>query len=597
MNIKEYEQLNNINRNEVFKCLKNSYSLVYHYNKYYILINIIISAIQGVIPSVLIVIMQKIINSLQIGEQFDIVLIYIAFYIFISLFESIIANTITYYNIKFNLKFSKYVNIKMLKKSSDLKLSDFEDKNTYDMINRANSQNGASILSYIMENINLFKEIITLLSTSIIIVNFKWWIVFIILFSPVLECIITIKLNTIWYKIRINRTSKERKAWYINFLFTTGNAFKEIKVFGLKKYLINKFEKIQTSIISQDILMHKKEFILGNILDIIDNSLSSIIYFYTIYQGYIRKILIGDVTAYIDCVLNIKNNMKSIFSSIENIIAQSMYINLLFNFLNIECLNNNEEDKIKIDKINKIEFKNVSFSYDAKVYTLKNINLTINLGDRVALIGENGSGKTTITKLILGLYDNYDGEILINDIELKKINKKNYYSKIGCIFQDYIKYETNIMENIGFGDIDNICNKDKILETLKSINFDCNICNSLEDLDIIIGNWFGCRQLSLGQWQKLAVARAIFKDADIYVLDEPDSSLDIFKQYELIDIYKKIMNQSIGIYVTHKVNYVPLLASHIYIIEDGCIVEQGTHENLLKSSRLYKNFFNKCNNL
>ncbi|TQQ84043.1 ABC transporter ATP-binding protein [Peptacetobacter hominis] len=583
--------MNNINNNKIFTCLKNSYSIIWNYDKKYILLNCFISIIQGIIPSILIIVMQKIINNLQKGLTFNIILEYVLLYIFISLLELFISNIFSLYKNIFGLKFSKYISIKMIEQTTELELMDFENKEVYDVISRANSQNGLSIISFISENINLFKGIITLISVSIIIIKFKWWLILLVLLPSFIECIVTIKINNLWYDIRVKRTIDERKSWYINFLFTTGNAFKEIKLFGLKQYFVNKFDKIQSGIISQDISMTKIEFIFSSILDIINSILLGLIYIYIVYQGYISRILIGDVTAYIDSIINIKSNIENIFSSIESIIEQSMYINFLFDFFDLKP--NNRKGDLKISSINKIEFKNVSFSYNNGKNVINNINFTIKQGERVAFVGENGSGKTTIIKLILGLYGNYSGQIFINDIDLKKIDIKNYYNKVGCIFQDYVKYEASICENIAFGDIESINNREKIFKTLKTINFNKSICNSQNDLDTIIGNWFGDRQLSLGEWQKLAVGRAIFKDADVYILDEPDSSLDIHKQYELIDIYKNIMKNKIGIYVTHKVNYVQNLSTYIYVIENGTIKEKGTHKDLIENSTVYKNLFDK----
>ncbi len=346
----------------------------------------------------------------------------------------------------------------MLNKSMQLQLKDFENTETYNIIKRAENQGGTSIVNYLTSVFNVIKEIITIGSTIIILIHFRWWIILLVLIVPVIKCIYTINFDKKWYEIRIERTDKERRAWYINFLLMTGNAFKEIKLLGLKRYFISKYDKIQSSIINQDIALYKKLTIVSIILGIFDYFITGYAFTYTIYKGYIGIIMIGDVNAYTDCIYDIKSSIENTFSQINQIIQQSLYVELLFQFFDIEVRKDNSV--IDISEINKIELKNVSFKYNNN-YAIKDVSLVIERGTTIGLVGENGSGKTTLTKLILGFYDDYEGEILINDINLRKINKTSYTKKIGCVFQDYIRYETTLRENVGFGEIDNIYSDEK----------------------------------------------------------------------------------------------------------------------------------------
>ncbi|MCW8000057.1 histidine kinase, partial [Clostridium sp. cpc1] len=194
--------------------------------------------------------------------------------------------------------------------------------------------------------------------------------------------------------------------------------------------------------------------------------------------------------------------IENTFSQINQIIQQSLYVELLFQFFDIEVRKDNSV--IDINEINKIELKNVSFKYNNN-YAIKDVSLVIERGTTIGLVGENGSGKTTLTKLILGFYDDYEGEILINDINLRKINKTSYTKKIGCVFQDYIKYETTLRENVGFGEIDNIYSDEKILNAIESVGLKEGIYIN-NGLETIIGNWFGDKQISIGEWQRIAIA-------------------------------------------------------------------------------------------
>lgn len=185
-----------------------------------------------------------------------------------------------------------------------------------------------------------------------------------------------------------------------------------------------------------------------------------------------------------------------------------------------------------------------------------------------------------------GLYDEYEGEIFVNNINLKNISIETYQKKIGCVFQDYMRYETTIKENVAYGNIENILNNDDIKDTLRKVKLEYKI-NSEKGIDAVVGSWFGEEQLSGGEWQRLAIARALFKDADFYVLDEPDASLDILKQKELINLYKDVMQNKIGVYVSHKIDFVNTLVDRIFVMENGVIVEQGTHEELMNNKNKY----------
>ena len=237
---------------------------------------------------------------------------------------------------------------------------------------------------------------------------------------------------------------------------------------------------------------------------------------------------------------------------------------------------------------------NLSYKYDNLNYVLKNINMILTNDSHIALVGENGSGKTTLIKLIMGLYEDYEGEIFVNNINLKNIDIEDYQKKISCIFQDYIKYEMSIRENIAIGNIKNIFNDKLIWEKIDKVYLK-NKVNDIQLLDTNLGSWFGDFELSGGEWQRIAIARMLMKNGEVLVLDEPDSSLDVLRQKEMIKIYKKEIENKMSIYISHKVDYVHLLSNLIYVLVDGCVIEYGNHEELLNRKGEYYKLFNQCN--
>lgn len=576
---------------EFFSTIKKSCKLIQKCSCFFVFVNLCIACIQGIIPGITIVVFQRIINSLQQNiDTVEHIIFLILFYVGLNIINELISTLYSFYNEKFNLEFSQYVNMLMLEKSAKLELKDYENSETYNIINRAQSQNGTSILTFITGIIEIFKQIISVITTSIILVRFCWWMLPLIFGISIVRSMVTVYTDREWYKLRVSRTNDERTNRYINYLLLTGIAFKEILLYGLSNYFFMKYKNISDKIKKQDKDMQKKIAIYDILFDISSWVSMGGLFGYVMYLGVTGRLLIGDITAYIECIENIKNGSNEIFDNIGNMLEQSMYIGFLFEFLEIPEFKENEE--FDIGEIYKIEIKDVSFKYNT-TYVLKNINMTLNKGDSIALVGENGSGKSTLIKLIMGFYREYEGTIKINGIDIKKINKTGYYQKIGCVFQDYTKFEDSIRNNIRFGNIETGNNK-KSIESMLEITHMKERVDEIGGLDTIVGKWFGKEDLSIGEWQRISIARAAFKQANLYILDEPDASLDIFRQEELIETYKNTFKSAIRIFITHKVNYAKEMGEKIYVLEKGEILESGSHTELLNDKGKYYKMFNAC---
>ena len=575
---------------EFFSTIKKSCKLIQKCSCFFVFVNLCIACIQGIIPGITIIVFQRIINSLQQNiDTVEHIIFLILFYVGLNIINELISTLYSFYNEKFNLEFSQYVNMLMLEKSAKLELKDYENSETYNIINRAQSQNGTSILTFITGTIEIFKQIISVITISIILVRFCWWMLPLIFGISIVRSMVTVYTDREWYKLRVSRTNDERTNRYINYLLLTGIAFKEILLYGLSNYFFMKYKNISDKIKNQDKEMQKKIAIYDILFDIGSWVSMGGLFGYVMYLGVTGRLLIGDITAYIECIENIKSGSNEIFDNIGNMIEQSMYIGFIFEFLEISEFKGNEE--FDIGEIYKIEIKDLSFKYNT-TYVLKNINMTLNKGDSIALVGENGSGKSTLIKLIMGFYREYEGTIKINDIDIKKINKTGYYQKIGCVFQDYTKFEDSIRNNIRFGNIKT--DNTKSIENMLEITHMKERVDEIGGLDTIVGKWFGKEDLSIGEWQRISICRAAFKQANLYILDEPDASLDIFRQEELIETYKNTFKSAIRIFITHKVNYAKEMGEKIYVLEKGEILESGSHTKLLNDKGKYYEMFNAC---
>lgn len=277
----------------------------------------------------------------------------------------------------------------------------------------------------------------------------------------------------------------------------------------------------------------------------------------------------------------------AMFSQISYIYKNSAMIEQIRLFFEIEP-ENLHKDGEKIDEIYKIELRDVSYRYQGKEeYALKNINLTLTKGDFTVLMGYNGSGKSTLIKIISGIYSDYEGEIFVNDINLKNVELAKYRESVSVMFQNYIKYESTILDNIQYG------NLKEGMPTIARMLDKVVLPEFKGHLDQSLGYQFTeGTQISIGQWQKLALGRTLLKPADIYIYDEPNASLDIASERSVLNMLYEEMRSKITILIMHRFNCMVERADRIIVLEQGEIRERGTHEELLKNHDLYFKLYN-----
>lgn len=279
--------------------------------------------------------------------------------------------------------------------------------------------------------------------------------------------------------------------------------------------------------------------------------------------------------------------MAGFLNSFSEIYNDILYVEQFYKLLDLD-VGNNDNREVEIEEIKEIEFKNVNYIYEgSNNFTLSNINTKIKKGELIGIVGENGSGKTTFIKLLSGFYDNYQGEILINGIELMKINPDSLRKRMGIIFQDFNKYEMTLRENIGFGNLNEIYNDKKIEKILKEINLKNKIDKFSDKIDTQMGNWFAGEELSKGQWQRIALGRAFIREADLYILDEPTSSLDPISEKEIFTLVVEKSRDKIGIFITHRLENIVELNLRVIMFSEGQIIGDGSSEQLMGSCEEY----------
>ncbi|WP_455258170.1 ATP-binding cassette domain-containing protein, partial [Peptoniphilus asaccharolyticus] len=337
----------------------------------------------------------------------------------------------------------------------------------------------------------------------------------------------------------------------------------------------------------QDLKINKKQIEISSIVSVMETIIDGVLFYFTISMGVSNTIFIGDVITYIRSISNSKSNITAILLGVSNIINESLFIGQLFEYF--ELPEESNFGKIKMDKILKIEIIHLSYKYpNSEVYVLKDVNLKIEGNKKIALVGVNGSGKTTLIKLIMGFYNNYEGSILINGIESRNIDKKSLLNQISTLFQDFVKYEATFRENIAYSNLSIIDNDIKISDIAHKFNFLDLINKNEKKLDTQLGIWFDNGiNLSAGQWQKIALARAFAKNSSMYILDEPNAAMDTITEREIAKLYGDILEDKIGIIIAHRFINIINFVDEIVVLENGRIIERGNHNELMNKKGKY----------
>ena len=564
---------------------------IFNYDKKYIYILLISVVISGILPPISTLLSQEVVNALQKKMHIKIIFFYVILYISVDLVDTLYKYGLQYYKTRFSYGFNLHFNIKILEKASKLKLKDYEDSETYNMISRAQDEGNGKQLVYIETFMNIFSGIITMISYLLIIISFKPQLVIIIIIVPIIKYLITKKIGILSFDLLKRRTNDLRKSRYFQYLMTYGEYFKELKIFNLFSVFIEKYKFYTKKFNDENLCLERKKAVSLSIVSIIETLVDGGLFSYIVYNGYIGTILIGNVLTYMKAITQVKQQMTVVLGTFSEIYKESFFIDQIIDYF--QLLETNEERKIVINSIENIKIEDLSYKYkEGQDYILKNINLEIKRNETVAFVGQNGSGKTTLIKLIMGFYDDYEGNIYINGIELKKIDQKSLIDKIATVFQDYVKYQATFRENISYGNM-SVFEDDSVLYSIcEELGIKRLIENSENKLDSQIGHWFdNGMQISIGQWQKVALARAFIKNAELYILDEPNSALDSIAESDMLKLYEKIIRNHMGIIVTHKFNVLVKRVDRIVVLSEGVISGIGTHESLLKLNSDYRKMY------
>ncbi len=511
----------------------------------------------------------------------------------LAVLASVLSRTIDYLDSLLADNYTRHVSILVMKHAAELDLIAYEDPAFYDRLERARVQ-ATDRLGMIQSIGRLVTQVVTTVSLSISIVVFSPWLLLLLVVGVVPAFLGESHFAFLSYAKNFRQTPIRRQLDYLRVLGGSKEAAKELKLFALKDFLTERFTQLSNQIYSEDVALARRRLVAGALLSVVGSAGYYGAYVLVIWRTVTGMLTIGTLTFLAGAILQASSNIQQIFSTLASIADQALFLTDLVAFLHMEPTIRSKPHALPAPQPIRrgFEFRDVSFRYPGGSHLiLKNFNFRLHPGERVALIGENGQGKTTIVKLLTRLYDPLEGQILLDGVDLREYSLESLYREIGVIFQDFMRYEMRASENIAVGRIEELNNLPLVQLSAEKSLADEVIARLPHGYGQMLGRRFeGGVDLSGGEWQKVALARAYLREAQVLILDEPTAALDARSEFEVFQRFAELTAGKMALFISHRFSTVRM-ADRIVVIEDGGVVEDGKHDELTHLGGRYAEMF------
>ncbi|MEC4812599.1 MAG: ABC transporter ATP-binding protein [Scytonema sp. PMC 1069.18] len=485
------------------------------------------------------------------------------------------------------------VNVLILEKALTLNLTQFEDSEFYDKMTNARREASSRPLSLVTRTFGLVQSALSLITYGVLLVKFSFWAVLMVILAAMPAFFAETKFAGEAFRLFSWRAPETREQHYLETLLAREDFAKEVKLYQIGDVLLERYHNLFRRLYNEDRTLTLRRGVWGYVLSLISTVAFYIAYAWIVVETVLGRISLGDMTMYLTVFRQGQSTFSAALTSIGGMYEDNLYLSNLYEFLEEEVTQPKGKATRGTKPHDGVRFENVSFTYPGSSRpALKNISLHLKPGEKLAIVGENGSGKTTLIKLLTRLYTPDSGRILLDGLNLEEWDVDVLRRRIGVIFQNFVRYQFTVGENIGVGDVDYIEDTTRwqtAAERGMALPF---IRNLPEKFQTQLGKWFRSGQeLSGGQWQKIALSRSFMRTkADILVLDEPTSAMDAQAEFDIFNQFRDRTKNQMVFLISHRFSTVRM-ADQIVVIEFGEIVEQGTHEELLQAGGRYATLF------
>ena len=483
---------------------------------------------------------------------------------------------------------------RLLAKASKVDIGHFDNSNWHDRLARAKRDVSWRPGDLTWSVLGLSENIVSIILMASLLASLHYLLLILALVAAVLSLIlessVTSKLYEYYYKV----TPEERERGYIGDLLIQPKTAKEIRAYVLADYLLRRHNNLSESLLRQRTLIYKSATRVSLLSGFVTGTTLALAYLFVSLKGAEGSIDPGGVVLVIGAFTSVSSTLALISSTFAAVDQHTTFLDDYFSFLSIDDLINKVENpqSLPVHLNQGIVFDNIGFTYPgSNEKTIAGFSLNIKPGELIALVGENGAGKSTIIRLLLRFYDVNEGSIKVGGIDLRDTHPEALRNRIGVLFQDFVNYELSVCENVMMGRPDADFSEERVLESLRDARSEWLVKKMPNGLHSKVGRLFeGGHDLSGGEWQRLALARIMYRDADIWILDEPTASLDPEAEAAIFADLKENLKGRIGIVISHRFSTVRI-ADRIVVLADGKVSESGSHEELMNAGGRYSELF------
>ena len=489
---------------------------------------------------------------------------------------------------------SDRMNDALLAKSIEADLEYYESARYYDTLHRAQREASFRPLSIVNGLAQVGQNTVSLLAIAGLLLSLNWIIMFVLLAAVMAGAAVRLGFTGKLYRWQRSQTATERQAGYLNWLLTDSAHAKEIRLFDLGELFMRRFQALRQKLRQGKLAITLRRSLADFSAQTLATAAIFGSYAFVAYQAMGGAITLGDMVMYYQAFQRVQGSLQGVLSSLAGLYEDNLFLSNLYEFLDLKrtVLEPLQPQPVPQPMQRGLVLDHVSFQYPGNTRTaLEDISLTIRPGEVVAFVGENGSGKTTLMKLLCRLYDPTRGALALDGVDLRQFATRTWRREIAIIFQDYAHYQLTARENIWLGNTALPPDDARIADAARRAGADAVIGALPHGYETLLGKWFADgEELSIGEWQKVALARAFLRDAQIIVLDEPTSSMDAKAEFEVFQSFRQLVAGRTAILISHRFSTVRL-ADRIFVLQQGRLIENGSHEELMHANGVYAGLF------